>query len=105
MNTDRAASRETSVQPVGDLLLKVYLPATRGALRVGDMVPERIYEHPADEAIRLVDVKGFRYATDTDAQLAATHIEQRNATAFAQAEVAAAAAGVGGGATDNEEQE
>lgn len=105
MKPEPSASRETSTHLVGPLMVQVFLPKSSGAQRVGAMVPEKVYELPADEAIRLVDIKGFRYASETDAQLAATHIEQRNAAAFAQAEVAAAAAGEGGGATTNEVQE
>lgn len=89
-----SASRETSVGP---LLISVTLPASRGVQSVGEYQPKKPYILPADEAIRLVSVKGFEYTSPADAQLAATHIEQRNATVIAEAEVAAAAAGDGGG--------
>ena len=99
--TNDSASRETSVGP---LLISVTLPASRGVMRVGDYQPGKHYQVAADEAIRLVDVKGLAYSSEADAQLAATHVEQRNATAIAQTEVAAAADGDGGGTTtDNQE--
>jgi hypothetical protein len=94
------ASRETSVEP---LTIKVLLSGASGALRVGDYTPG---EHTvrADDAIRLVETKGFTYATPADAQLAAGHIEQRNATVIAQAEVAAVADGEGGGTTSQTQE-
>jgi hypothetical protein len=91
------ASRETSVHPVGPLRIRVELLVGGGVLRVGDIPAGKTVEREADEAIRLVDAKGFRYATPADAQLAAEHIHHRNAAATAQAEVAAAADGEGGG--------
>lgn len=96
-----SASRETSVGP---LHISVTLPAWRGVLRVGDYQPDKPYAVLADEAIRLVDAKGFEYTTPADAQLAATHVEQRNATVIAQTEVAAAAGGDGGGPTSENQE-
>lgn len=99
------ASRETSVHPMGPLRIQVELPAGRGVLRVGDIAAGTKVERDADEAIRLVNTKSFRYATPADAQLAAEHINQRNAAATAQAEVAAAADGEGAGTTITPNQE
>jgi len=76
--------------------VSVVLPATRGALRVGDMVPGKPYLVPAHEAIRLVTGKGFNYASPADAELA-EGFTASNAAAPADAEDAATAAGVGGG--------
>lgn len=97
-----SASRETSVGP---LLISVLLSPASGALRVGEYAAGVTHTLPADEAVRLVDVKGFEYATPADAQLAAAHIEERNATASAQAEVAAQADGAGGGTPNTDPQE
>lgn len=99
MNQPNRASRGTSIDQVGPLLIAVLLPVSTGALSVGDYLAGKTYTVPAAEAIRLVDVKRFQYATPADAQLAATHIETSNATVIAPAEVAAAASGGGGGAT------
>ena len=99
------ASRETSVPPVGPLRIRVTLLTGRGVLRVGNCAAGQTVERDADDAIRLVDHKGFQYATPADAQLAAEHIEYRNAAATAQAEVAAAADGEGGGTPITPDQE
>ncbi len=99
------ASRGTSARQVGPLRIRVELPVARGALRVGDVAAGQIVECVADDAIRLVTVKGFRYATPADALLAEQHIATRNAAAPAHAPAAAPAEGEGGGASLTHEQE
>lgn len=110
-NVETSVSREAAGGTVAPLRINVVLPKAVGALRVGDYVPGEAVELEADEAIRLVEVKGFQYATELDGQLARDHKAERaahaaalaisatHAAATAPAEEAATAAGEGGGAS------
>lgn len=76
----------------------------RGLQRIGSMVPGVEYTVAPDLAVRLVDVKGFDYASASDAAIAAVHIAKRKAATPATDTAAATAPGAGGGTYTKDEE-
>ncbi|MBB5885467.1 hypothetical protein DYQ93_11440 [Xanthomonas sp. LMG 8992] len=80
--------------------------ARPGVRAVGTYLPGTPYRVSPDEALRLVDAKGFAYTSEADARAAAAHRERLNAAAPPDTAVPAAVAdGQGGGTPITSSQE